>query len=141
MKKNSFIQDLLDTKFDVDKVTAELDGYVTIAEGIVGQMETLVENYDTEGMNSQGASKSDPSSDHWAQLSQKLDVLMRQFDAAKRGLSIVSRLTPGPDRAKHASRVMSNMNKIRGGMRRAEKALKMLSADSSEDVKTELEAM
>lgn len=43
----------------------------------------------------------------------KLDA-QRRYQAACRAVGIVNKLTPGPFRARHASRVFSNLNKIRG---------------------------
>lgn len=51
-----------------------------------------------------------------------LDNTMKQFNAAKRGLGIANKLT-GPDKRKHASKVLSNMNKIRAAIRDAERQL------------------
>lgn len=36
-----------------------------------------------------------------------------RYEAARRALGIVNKLTPGPTKAKHVSRIMGNMNKLR----------------------------
>ena len=58
------------------------------------------------------------------QMLAAFDKAMKQFAAAKRGMGLVNKLEPGPSRAKHASRVMSNMNRIRGTIAKIEKMLK-----------------
>ncbi len=62
----------------------------------------------------------------WNALMKTLDTAIFQFKAAKRGLSIISKLPVGENRKKHASRVMINMNKIRGSISRANKQLAAL---------------
>lgn len=99
------IKELLENKFDIEKVTEELEGYIAMTESLMDKMEELL----NEGAIDEG--------------SFFIDEIIRQMEAAKRGLSIISRLPPGEDRAKHASRVMTNMNKIRGRLRRAKKAI------------------
>ena len=95
----SILNELLHpTDINVEELTTELSEYVTVVEELMDQMIT-------EGEGS------------------ALDVVIKQMQAAKDGLSIVSRLKPGPDRAKHASRVMTNMNKIRGAISRITKSL------------------
>lgn len=50
----------------------------------------------------------------------------KRYAAAKKGLSIVSKLKAGPDRSKHFSRITSNMNKLRGYNNRINKAVEKL---------------
>lgn len=52
-----------------------------------------------------------------------LNTIEQRLGAAKRGLGIVNKLSPGPSKTKHASRVMSNMNAIRGQLARVSKIL------------------
>lgn len=52
-----------------------------------------------------------------------LDVAIERMAAAKKALGIVNKLQPGDFRAKHASRVLSNLNKIRGLVRRLEQKI------------------
>lgn len=122
------LNELFEKQLNVEQMVDELASYGTVIEGILDQMEMLVEA-DMGSMNSEGKPSFGAIGDQWAKLSQTLDGVMKQFDAAKRGLSIISRLPPGEDRAKHASRVMSNMNRIRGAVRRAENDLKAMAAD------------
>lgn len=42
-----------------------------------------------------------------------LEEMTRRFDAARRALSLVNKLQPGPTKQKHASRVLSQMNTFR----------------------------
>lgn len=51
----------------------------------------------------------------------------KRYAATKRGLSLVSKLKPGPERAKHFSRITSNMNKLRAYNNRINKAIEQLS--------------
>lgn len=45
----------------------------------------------------------------------------RKLEAARRALGIVNRLPPGPYKARHASRVLSAMNRLRAKVRAAER--------------------
>lgn len=49
-------------------------------------------------------------------LEDQLAMVSKQFDAARRALGIVNRLTPGPTKAKHNARVMGFLNRIRSSM-------------------------
>jgi hypothetical protein len=49
-----------------------------------------------------------------------LVAIQTQFNAAKRGLGIVNKLPYGEDKVKHAKRVMTNLNRIRGLLRQLE---------------------
>lgn len=53
----------------------------------------------------------------------QLEEVSQRFEAAKRGLGLVNKLPKGPSRAKHSSRILGNMNRIRGLLRRVEKEL------------------
>ena len=48
-----------------------------------------------------------------AEFEQTIEEFSRRFDAARRALGIVNRLPDGPDKKKHAKRVMTNMNVFR----------------------------
>jgi len=52
-----------------------------------------------------------------------MEQVIKQMDAAKRGLGLVNKLGDGASRTKHRSRVMGNMNRIRANVRRIEKML------------------
>ncbi len=52
--------------------------------------------------------------------------LHMQILAARRALSIVNRLPPGPYKAHHASRVLCTMNRLRGSLQRAENTVRRL---------------
>jgi hypothetical protein len=47
-----------------------------------------------------------------------LDQIASMMDAAKRGLGIVNKMKNPVDKKKHASAVLSNMNKIRSALQR-----------------------
>ena len=47
-----------------------------------------------------------------------LEDIERMFDAARRGLGIVNKLKNPAERKKHASAVLSNLNKIRAALQR-----------------------
>ena len=47
-----------------------------------------------------------------------LEDIEKMFDAAKRGLGIVNKIKDPIQKKKHASAVLSNLNKIRGAMQR-----------------------
>lgn len=51
-----------------------------------------------------------------AEFEQTIEEFSRRFDAARRALGIVNRLPDGPDKKKHAKRVMTNMNIFRNYM-------------------------
>lgn len=94
------LQELMESAVDYDQLWDELEEYATIVTNIIDQ--SLLNEGDG---------------------STALDAVIKQMEAAKRGLGIVNKLKPGPDRAKHASRVMGNMNRIRAHIKRIEKAL------------------
>lgn len=52
-----------------------------------------------------------------------MEQVMKQMDAAKRGLGLVNKLGDSPSRTTNRSRVMGNMNRIRGNLQRIEKML------------------
>ena len=58
------------------------------------------------------------------------DQTIQRFTAARRGMSLVSKLPAGPDRAKHASRIMSHMNKIRGLQTRLHKKIQQVAQET-----------
>lgn len=51
-------------------------------------------------------------------LDQMLDMAIERMNAAKRALGLVNKLEPGETRARHASRVMSNLNTLRAQVNR-----------------------
>ena len=53
-----------------------------------------------------------------------LNDLSNRFDAAKRGLGIVNRLSAGQTKLKHTQRVMSNLSRIRTDIANLEKKIK-----------------
>jgi len=64
------------------------------------------------------------------ELMSAMDAVMKQLEAARRGLGLVNKLGDSPSRTVNRSRVMGNLNKIRGNLRRVEK---MFSAAIDED--------
>lgn len=52
-----------------------------------------------------------------------MDQVMKQMEAAKRGLGLVNKLGDSPSRTQNRSRIMGNMNRIRANVRRIEKML------------------
>lgn len=59
-------------------------------------------------------------------LDEELSDLFDKFVAAKKALGLVDKLKPGKTKAKHASRVMTNLNKIRAGLLNLEKEIKKM---------------
>lgn len=56
-----------------------------------------------------------------------MDDAEKRYGAAKKGLSLVSKLKPGPERKKHFSRILGNMNKLRAYNERINKSLAKVS--------------
>lgn len=54
---------------------------------------------------------------------EQLELAIRQFTAARRALGLVNKLGAGPTKARHASRVLVVLNKIRATIRRIEKQI------------------
>jgi hypothetical protein len=54
----------------------------------------------------------------------ELDELSNKFDAAKRGLSLVNKLSPGMTKLKHTQRVMKNLSTIRSDILNLENKVK-----------------
>ncbi len=59
-------------------------------------------------------------------VSDLLKAISDKFEAARKGLKLAGKLPPGASRAKHTKRILTNMNVIRGELRRAEKELESL---------------
>ena len=59
-------------------------------------------------------------------LMDQLNEISQRFEAAKRGLGLVNKLSKGPSKTKHTSRIMGNMNRIRGMLRRVEQKLALV---------------
>jgi len=53
-----------------------------------------------------------------------LDDLSKKFDAAKRGLGLVNKLSMGMTKLKHTQRVMSNLSNLRSEILNLEKKVK-----------------
>jgi len=71
-----------------------------------------------------------PAEGNMDELMMAMDAVMKQLDAARRGLGLVNKLGDSPSRTTNRSRIMGNLNKIRGNLRRVEK---MFSAAIDED--------
>lgn len=56
---------------------------------------------------------------------EQLEKAMRQLFAARKALGIVNRLSTGETKTRHASRVLTVLNKIRGSIARIEKQIKV----------------
>lgn len=52
-----------------------------------------------------------------------IDMAIERLGAAKKALTIVNSMKPGPFKAKHASRIFGNMNRIRGLIARMQKQI------------------
>lgn len=64
-----------------------------------------------------------PESGNMEEVLAGMDQVMKQMEAAKRGLGLVNKLGDGPSRTRNRSRIMGNMNRIRANVRRIEKML------------------
>lgn len=65
-----------------------------------------------------------------------LDKAVKMLDAAKRGLGLVGKMDPGPEKVYHSKRIMINMNKIRGLVQRLVK--KGLEQHEEEELHTDV---
>ncbi len=54
-----------------------------------------------------------------------MELIVKQMDAAKRGMAILNKMGDSPHRTKNRSRVMGNLNKIRGSLQRVTKMMDM----------------
>lgn len=61
-------------------------------------------------------------------------ALEKQIEAARKGLGIVNKLKAGPDKVKHAARVMSNLNKLRAKLKKLKKELASKEIESKESI-------
>ena len=52
-----------------------------------------------------------------------METVVKQMDAAKRAMAIINKMADGPSRTRNRSRVMGNLNRIRGSLRRIEKMM------------------
>ena len=59
-----------------------------------------------------------------------MDNIVKQMDAAKRAMMILNKMADSPSRTKNRSRVMGNLNRIRGSLQRV---TKMMQGTSMED--------
>lgn len=92
--------------FDADKLNEELDRY---ADTI-----TICEDVTINPINDKASAK---------QLMDLMGDAILRFTAARKGMGIVNKLKNPAERKKHASKVMSNINKLRGLMNRLDKAI------------------
>lgn len=60
---------------------------------------------------------------HVDQTMKDMEDVSKRFEAARRGLGLVNKLQAGPSKKKHGARVLGNLNRIRGLLRRLEKQL------------------
>lgn len=66
-----------------------------------------------------------------------LEDLERMMDAARRGLSIAHRLRDPAEKKKHFSRILGNLNRIRGALVREIKALEQGAGIEVQEVEPE----
>jgi len=52
-----------------------------------------------------------------------METVMKQMDAAKRAMQILNKMADSPSRTRNKSRVMGNLNKIRGSLQRIQKMM------------------
>lgn len=62
-----------------------------------------------------------------------LDQAIKQMDAAKRGMGILNKMGDSSFRTKNKSRVLGNMNKIRGSLQRVDKMLAQAAEVNADD--------
>lgn len=59
-------------------------------------------------------------------LDDEMSSLTDRFDAARKGLSLVNKLSPGPTKLRHTQRIMSNLSRIRTALLDLEKKIRSL---------------
>lgn len=122
MKKSGLLKELTENLVDAEQLADELSQCGDQLSDAMDQMSILNEAEEGEKPKAQQNLK------QWNAMMAVLNIALKQFEAAKKGLSIVSRLPVGENRKKHAGRVMSNMNKIRGSISRVNKQIGALTS-------------
>ena len=99
------------------------------ANKLLDKLNIIVERFDTD--NDFGKTREmppppgevEPSGSNMEDIVAAMDTVIRQLEAAKKGLGLVNKLPDSPSRTINRSRVMKNLNRIRGNLRRIEKML------------------
>lgn len=110
---------------------------LSVEQELQNVYEQLILTIDEFNMLSEDVDIPDISEASLRTLINIMDDAEKKYNAAKRGLSIVSKLKPGQERAKHFSRITANLNKLRGYNNRINKAVEKITkihdVDTSED--------
>lgn len=96
-----------DEFFDHDQAVEEL-------KDLHQRLKNVIEAYKSRGFREDSGDNT---------IVEQLKSAIKKFEAAKRGLGIVNKLSPGDKKKQHASRVMSNMNKLRSQVQNLENNL------------------
>ncbi len=94
-----------------------------MSDKLAGQDMPPQEMGDTERMPAPGQVEAGGSME---EIMAAMEQVMKQMEAAKRGLGLVNKLGDSPSRTTNRSRLMGNMNRIRANLRRVEKMLASL---------------
>ena len=123
-----------------EQMDALLNRMNVILEAPMGMMADRLAGEDSAademGMDKMPAPGQVGTGDNMEEIMVAMEQVMKQMEAAKRGLGFVNKLGDSPSRTTNKSRIMGNMNKIRGNLRRIEKML-----DSGIPEKMDLESL
>ena len=106
-----------------------------MADRLAGQDAPPQESGNTERMSAPGQINPGENMD---EIMNAMEQVMKQMEAAKRGLGMVNKLGDSPSRTTNRSRVMGNMNRIRANLRRIEKMLTQ-EIDKDPELRSELD--
>ena len=96
----------------------ELDGELGMRPDASGERIPAPGQADREMVKPEFFQDDDPEA-----IMSAMETIVKQMEAAKKGMQILNKMGDSPFRTKNKSRVMSNLNKIRGSLQRVEKML------------------
>jgi len=113
-----FLKELSENQYDPEYLLKQYDALMEQYKMALEQVEYIRESVILK-QEQRGKLKMAAGED----MTDVLDRISKQFDAAKKGLGLANKLPKGESRKKHASRIMGNLNTIRAALRRVEKQI------------------
>ena len=122
VKNVNFVDEELEAEFaeireSIETILNELDGDLGMRPDGSGLKMPAPGMADKEGP---GMGLDYPSPEN---IMAAMETVVKQMEAAKRAMAIINKMADSPSRTKNRSRVMGNLNRIRGSLQRIEKMM------------------
>jgi hypothetical protein len=123
VKNVGFIDEELENEFQeltesIATLLNELDSELGMRPDGSGDRMPAPGQADREMINPNQFQDSDPEA-----IMAAMETIVKQMEAAKKGMQILNKMGDSPFRTKNKSRVMGNLNRIRGSLQRVEKMM------------------